>query len=380
MLSRVIILKPQELDLAEIGRWRAAQAKTPVWNSPFLHPEFAIAVSRRREDTRILVAEDASGRHAWFAFHRRKGAFARPVGAPVSDHQAMVMEPGFAASMCDVLREAGIGALPFSAMAAPTPEMHDAITHKEPSLLIHLENGAEQYFDERCKAHRKHFKKMRQRARNQVRDFGEGELLEANADDELWQTLLAWKHQQFDRTGRLNVLKVPWIHALFENVRTLDQNGLQGRLFGYRINNEWAAAELGLYADGVYHSWLAAYDDRFARVSPGLMLIHRIVAQCHDLDIRQMDLGRGHDHYKKYYANEQLPLAAGCMTEFGSAARQLRLLFGFCDATARLPIGPIAKWPGRIAGSVEYIAACHPQPGEQWRAMGRAIRRKLSRS
>lgn len=380
MLSRVSIHRPQDLGLEEIARWHAAQANRPAWNSPFLHPGFAIAVGCRRDDTRVLVAEDHAGRHAWFAYHRRRSAFARPAGAPISDYQGFVHEPGFSVSPMEILREAGIAVLPFTTISDPDGQLASETTHSEASQIIDLAKGPAHYFDERCTAHRKHFKKMRQRMRNMERDFGAGEMVESNTDESLWQFLLAAKHAQYARTGKLDVLTIPWIASLLDNLRQDDQHGLGGRLFGYRIAGEWAAAEMGLYANGVYHSWIAAYDPKFSRISPGLMLLHGIVEAADSLDIHQIDLGHGHDHYKKYYANAHLDLSAGCALGMGPIARQLRFLFGIVDRCADLPLGPVAKLPGKMLGSMEYIGSCYPDRRQQWRAFGSAITRKLSSS
>lgn len=380
MLNRVSIFKPQELDLAEIERWHQAQVQTPAWNSPFLHPAFAIAVARRREDTRVLVAEDHVGRHAWFAFHRRSSALARPAGAPVSDYQGLVCEPEFAAAPKDALREAGIAVLPFSALSDPNADFANDTTHTEASQVVDLSAGPDNYFADRDTVHRRHFKKMRQRARNMERDFGSGELVEDNADESLWQFLMDAKHAQYARTRKLDVLTIPWIAALLENLRQNGHHGLAGRLFGYRVGDQWAAAEFGLHAHGIYHSWIAAYDPQFSRISPGLLLMHGILEQAVDLNISQMDLGRGHEHYKKYYANSLLSLSAGCALGMGPSAQSLRFLYSMVDGFAQLPLGPVARLPGKVMGSLEYIGACYPRRSQQWRAFGTAISRQFSRT
>jgi len=377
MLAKLTICKPKEVGAEDRQRWADAGQATIIWNSPFLHPQFAVLVAEQRPDTRVLIAEDQKGHRAWFAFHRYKGNLARPVGAPISDHQGMIAEPGFSAVTTDVLAEAGIGALPFSAWSEPRPVMEKFSTHVESSHLVDLSQGPDHYFAQQQQQHHKYFKKMRQRARGVLRDYGSAEFVPNVRDHSLLNLLFSWKHQQFKRTGKLDVLRIQWVRALLETAFVSRHPHFQTVLFGYRIGNTWAAAELGLLANGVYHSWIAAYDDTFARVSPGLLLLHGVIEQAPELGITQIDLGRGHDHYKKYYASAYLPLKSGCLVQSGPAAGQRKLIFALCDSFARLPVGKLAGLPGRIDGSLEYIGACHPARFDQFRAFGGAILRTI---
>ncbi len=377
MLSKITICKPEELGEADRNRWSSAQSAQPVWNSPFLHPEFARIVARRREDVRVLIAEDHLANRAWFAFHRLKNGLARPVGAPVSDHQGMVSEPGFIEDVTEVLFEAGIGALPFSSWSSPTKEFLTFATHNEDSHILDLSSGPDQYFAEQQQQHHKYFKKMRQRARGVIRDYANAEFRFDIQDQELLERLFQWKHDQHARTHSLDVLHIPWVKALLENAYASTDPGFRAVLFGYKIGGEWAAAELGLLAGGVYHSWIAAYDEKYSRASPGLLLLHGVIEQADKLGIKQIDLGRGHSHYKKYYASSLLPLHAGCLIGTGRAARHRKLVFSLCDGFAKLPLGKLARLPGRLDGSLEYIGACHPARSDQFRAFGGAMARVL---
>lgn len=378
MLAKLTICKPEELGETDRQRWVRAQQQTPCLNSPFLHPEFTNIIARRRLDVRVLIAEDHLENKAWFAFHRLKAGLARPIGAPVSDHQGMVYEPEFRASFREILDEASIGALPYTSLNDPTNTLEQFHTHSQDTHLLDLSSGPDAYFANQQQQYHKYFKKMRQRARGVVRDFGCAELVANIQDQTALKLLFQWKHKQYTRTAKLNVLNVPWIHALLENVYTSKTTDFRGLLFGYRLGGQWAAMELGLLANGVYHSWIAAYADEFSRNSPGLLLLHEIIEQAPKLGIKQIDLGRGHEHYKKYYASSLAPLHAGCVLGSGLAARQRKAVFAVCDGFSKLPLGSLSNLPGRIAGSLDYIGSCHPKPGDQIKAFGQSLVRKLS--
>jgi len=379
MLTKLTFCKPDELDAENRQRWINAQGNNPSWNSPFLHPEFATIVANCRLDALVLIAEDHLSNRAYFAFHRGKGGLSRPIGAPISDYQAVIEEPGFCVPMTEVLNEAGIGALPFTALADPLQRLTNFYTHHEQSHLIDLSDGPDAYFSNQQKQYHKYFKKMRQRTRAAVREHDSAKLVVANADPQLLKILFDWKHDQYIRTGKLDVLNVPWIRALLENCYASPDPDFRALLFGYSLGGKWAAAELGLLSGGVFHSWIAAYDSDFSRNSPGLLLLHEIINQSAGLGIQQIDLGRGHDHYKKYYASELRPLAAGCFISSGPAANRRKQTDAICDGFAKLPLGKLSSAPKKLAGSLEYIGACHPKPREQIRAFGDSILRKLKR-
>jgi len=378
MSGKFQIITPDQLTSDDRQRWLVAQAANPIWNSPFLHPSFTQTVYQDRPDTRILIAEDENGRKAWLGFHQLSGGLARPVGAPVSDHQGMVQEAAFSWQTPALLQAAGIGALPFSGWSGVDDASLDNYTHFEETQLLDLSNGPQTYFETQQKQHHKYFKKMRQRARAVQRDHNHVEFVADVKDLELFELLLKWKHEQYTRTGKLDVLDIPWVHGLLNRVHASTDPGFRAVLFGYRMDGEWAAAELGLLAGPVYHSWIAAYDARYSRCSPGLLLLHGVIDQATEMGITQIDLGRGHDHYKKYYTSNTLPLAEGCFVGSGSAALQRKVVYAFCDGFGKLPLGKLASFPGRVAGSLDYIGACHPKRSDQINAFGGTLRRMIS--
>ncbi len=378
MLSNVRICAPDMLDAEDRQRWICAMQANPLLNSPFLHPQFVQLVHQVRPDTKIMIAEDQNARKAWFGFHPLQNGLARPVGAPMSDHQGMVHETGFAIDAAKVLAAAEIGALPFSGWNITDDAWQTHCTHFEDTQLLDISNGSEAYLATQKQTHHKYFKKMRQRARAVVRDHTSANFMVCPNDPELFEQLMHWKHEQYARTGKLNVLEISWIDGLLRQIYQQKDPDFQALLCGYQIGGKWAAAELGLLAGGVYHSWIAAYDHAFSRVSPGLLLLHGVIEQAETLGITQIDLGRGHDHYKKYYASTNRPLAAGCMMQNGPAATQRKIVYALCDGAGKLPLGRLAKLPGRIAGTLDYIGACHPKRADQLRAFGGALRRLVT--
>ena len=55
---RVSVVRPGELGPGDIASWRAMQSSTPSLASPFLSPEFTIAVGEFRPGARVAVLSD----------------------------------------------------------------------------------------------------------------------------------------------------------------------------------------------------------------------------------------------------------------------------------------------------------------------------------
>ncbi len=366
MLHSVSKLHPSKLSFDIKVRWRAALMAHKSWSSPFLTPEYAQSVGKEREDACLIIARDHQGLIGILGVHIGIGGFARPLGAPISDHQAFITEPGFEAPLDEVLKAAGIGALSFTGLNDPQDCLVSEKTSTSVSHLIDLAGGADHYFAEQGKANAKHFKKMRQRARGAIRDHGTMELVLDSQDQAGFDLLMKWKKDQYRRTRKCDVLASSWIFALLK--RLWNQKGrVRAVLNVLYLGGKPAAAEIGLYCNGTYHSWIAAYDPSLSRCSPGLLLLEGIIRQSGCLGIAQIDIGSGHDHYKKYYANAEAVLIKGIILGEGFAAHQHRLIDQYGTRM-------LAGIPARLAGSIDFIGACHPG----WQGMIRGFAGRLT--
>ncbi len=361
MLDTVSLVRPDAVPFDVKLRWRAALIGQSGWSSPFLTPEFAIAVGAVRQDARIIIARDHNGQIGILAVHQCLGGYARPLAAPMSDHQAFITEAGFAADITDILKAAGLGALPFTALNDPKGQVCHQPTANTVSHLVDLRAGSAPYFTRQGKIHGRHFKKMRQRARAAQRDHGTVELVLDSQREEDFAFLVQHKRAQYRRTRKGDVLASRWIPAL---LRHLWQEGGRVRvvLNMLYLGGKPAAAEIGLYCEGTYHSWIAAYDPAFSRYSPGLLLLEGVIQNARKLSISQIDLGAGHDHYKKYYANDEIMLGTAKVLGEGVVARQHHFIDHY---GAKI----LAGAPLRLYNAFEFMAACHPS----WRGKMRGL-------
>src|SRR5262245_36686014 len=88
---RVESLNPLELTDGDVAHWRALLAADSTFTSPYLTPDWAQAVARRRSDALVAVFRNQDESPVAFLPVQRSGAFAAlPLGGPVCDYQALI--------------------------------------------------------------------------------------------------------------------------------------------------------------------------------------------------------------------------------------------------------------------------------------------------
>jgi CelD/BcsL family acetyltransferase involved in cellulose biosynthesis len=68
-----------------------------------------------------------------------------------------------------------------------------------------------------------------------------------------------------------------------------------------------------MQGDAVLSSWIPAYDARYARYSPGLVLHIEMAKHAASIGIKRIDLGRGYNDMKAGLMSASIPVAVGCI-------------------------------------------------------------------
>ena len=121
---KIDVFPALELPAEVLAAWSAAQAGSARLESPFLSPRWAQAAARAQGlacAVKVAVQRDPSGEPAAFLAVRKRGSTAIPVGAPLSDYQALVARDGFRPDPRAMLRALGVSRYDFSHMLADDP-------------------------------------------------------------------------------------------------------------------------------------------------------------------------------------------------------------------------------------------------------------------
>ena len=366
-MIRAEVQHPSSLSERDVELWRAFCAAEPMFRSSLLGPDFARLVGEVRPDARVAVFRDQGETIAFLPFHRRGSGFARPIGSAFSDYHALVAGPGVRLSLREALAAAGLNAFRHTGLIDPAAA--DADPCGPAGHVIALKASVEAHNEALRASNPKRFKNWRRLEHKLEREVGEVSITAGEHDPEDFAQLLAWKREQFRRTGAHDVLRPAWAQGLFSAAFASRDPHLRGVMTTLRAGGRLVAGHFGIASGGACHVWISAMDPECGGAGPGqvLMLHAPAVMQAQGLDL--YDLGPGYAHYKAPFATGRIPVAEGIALAEGSqslAARSLEgawsLAGGRIDAVARLRrrLDQIAaadlSLGGRVRGVIEAVA------------------------
>ncbi|MGK5631749.1 GNAT family N-acetyltransferase [Streptomyces sp. URMC 123] len=297
------VYRPGELTAADRAAWTAIQTQAPAHGSPqlanpFLSPEFALTVGRVRRGARIAVVREGGEPAAFFPYQRSAAGVGRAIGLGVSDCQGVVHRPGFRWDARELLRACGLSVWEFDHLLAGQQPFEGGVTASFASPVIEVAQGYEAYLAHLRATAPTFLKTTLAKERRLGRQVGEVAYVHDERDPAALRTLMAWKSAQYRRTGRSDRFSHPWITQLVERLFHTRTAAFAGQLSVLYAGGQPIAAHFGPRSRQVLSCWFPAYDPRFRKYSPGLVL-HLRMAEASAADgLALLDLGRGDKPYK----------------------------------------------------------------------------------
>lgn len=324
--------RPGELRAADRAAWTALQSKahlngSPGLANPFLSPEFALAVGRTRRGVRIAVVREDAEPAAFLPFQRTAAGVGRAVGLGVSDCQGMVHRPGFVWDAQELLRTCGLAVWEFDHLVQGQTPFEAGASGTFPSPVMDVDQGYEEYLRRLRGRSPKFTRTTLAKERKLGRDAGELRYVHDERDPAVLRTLMGWKSAQYRRTGRSDRFAHDWITQLVQQLFHTRAEPFAGILSVLYAGERPIAAHFGLRTDRVLACWFPAYDQEFAKYSPGLVLHLRMAEAAAADGIAHLDLGRGRKEYKDSLKTRDLYVSEGWVTRrhpvaFGHRARR----------------------------------------------------------
>ncbi|GFH37320.1 GNAT family N-acetyltransferase [Streptomyces pacificus] len=322
---RIRVVRPGELDEGEADSWRGLRAKSGAPASPFMEPEFTLAVAGVRQDARVAVVEE-DGVPVGF-FPHQKGLFGhgRAIGFGVSDCQGAVLRPGLRLSADELLRACSLSVWEFDNLEAGQDLFGPRGAEEFVSPVIDVGEGYAVY-EERLRGQSPKFLRTTQaKERRLGRQSGEVRFVFDERDPSVLRTLMAWKSAQYRRTGRRDRFAREWITTLVRRLHGSRAPGCSGVLSVLYAAEHPVAAHFGLRSRTVLSCWFPSYDTAYAKYSPGLILHLRMAEAAAAAGIGMLDLGRGAAEYKDALRTGELRVREGSSTRPGPGAVLHRL-------------------------------------------------------
>lgn len=375
-MLRCETIKADALTPQDRQAWIAMAMATGL-DSPLLHPEFAETVAAVRSDVEFALFRDARGLAAVFAYHRRPGGFARPIGSAFSDVHSILRRDDISTRDEELLALAGISRARFAALYTPDQPPAAGLSPVGPSRAAIKRTTGAALIAELQAEHPKRYKDFRRRLRKLETEIGEL-TLERCEDANTLHRLIAWKRAQFRQTGRHDVLAPRWTTRLMLNLHARSGGEVKGQLYALRAGGKLLAAEYGPEGHGTFHPWLAAYDPCMAAYSPGHLLVYLLLSKMDEFGLTRYEMGTGHEDYKRYFTNHRSALFSGLARaphfeeKLREAAAQLAL------ATLALCGQQVRELGERMHSRIDHIAAAETSAAGRWAGLTRAAGSMLS--
>ncbi|MDP3175451.1 MAG: GNAT family N-acetyltransferase [Phenylobacterium sp.] len=315
-------LHPRDLAPADDAVWRLLCATDVALSGPLLGPDFARAVGDVREDARVTVWREDGAAVGFLAHHRRPGAFARPIGAPLSDYHGLVARQRL--DPPEALAAAGLNAFRFTGLIDPTGALKGAIKSTREAFVIVLDGSAEAYLETLRAASPKRFKNYRRLDHKLERDVGPLSVVAPDRSIEAFETLIAWKRDQLERTGGHDFLRPAWTDRLMRSLLARTDGDFQGLMVNLYAGERLVGGHFGIRLGAQFHPWIASMDPELAAWSPGQVFLSRAISAMPSLGLLRYDLGPGHEHYKRPFASQTVSVHEGLATTLRPAGRAMQ--------------------------------------------------------
>lgn len=311
---QISVIHPDDLGPAEIAAWHSLQAGTDALANPFLSPEFTVAVGRQRPGARVAVLADGPAITGFLPFERRRLGLGVPIAAGLTDCQGLIHAPGMDWDPRTLLRACNVSVWQFDHLVAGQKPFEHYQAAVLPSPVIDLADGYSAYYQALKSSAPRFCSNVARKARKFEREAGKLRFVPDSSDMGALHSLMAWKSDQYRRTGRVDRFSRAWVVALLEALLGTRTDRFSGMLSVLYAEDVPVAAHFGIRSERVMAYWFTAYNTSYAAYSPGLIHMLRMVEAAAVDGVELVDLGKGAKRYKEVMKSRDIFVAEGVVT------------------------------------------------------------------
>jgi len=291
--------------------WRDLQSGNPELSNPCFAPEFIQAVAAVRKDVEVAILHQAGSIVGFFPFQRKGARRALPAGGIVSDYHGLICRPDLKCDPRQILKACNLVTWDFDRLVASQKAFVPFHRLLEPSAQIDLSEGYEGYAAERRRAGTHQVRYCEYMLRRMEREAGPVRFIAHSDDPERLAQVLAWKSEQYRRSGWDDLFSTAWGRGMIERIHAIQKPQFAGMLSLLFAGPHLVAGHMGMRSETVWHYWFPAYDRKFSKYSPGLALLLKMAQEAQGLGLRCIDIGTGLSLYKKRLMNASIDVAEG---------------------------------------------------------------------
>jgi CelD/BcsL family acetyltransferase involved in cellulose biosynthesis len=298
----VRLVAGRELSAELVAAWRAIRGTDVRLASPFFCPEFTSAVALSKEGVFVAVFED-DGVQALLPFET-VGQVGRSVGCLISDLQGLVARPEYVVDIRAAMQAGRLLAFDFDHLSPGQQSFAPYARGWALSPRIDISREYEAYVCDRRMAGTRQIDQCEVARRKLEREVGPVSFVAHSPDAKALGKILGWKSLQYRRTRNRDVLEIGWVRETIERIRALDEpSGFSGCLSLLYAGDELIAGHFGMRTPTVWHYWFTAYNTRYAKYSPGLIMLLEIAKSAAQSGAETVELGKGTSLYKQRLMN-----------------------------------------------------------------------------
>jgi CelD/BcsL family acetyltransferase involved in cellulose biosynthesis len=352
---RVDCINPLVLADRDIAEWRSLLSRDEALASPFLTPDWAQFVARRRPDARVAIFRNVDGSAAAFLPVQRSSSYAAlPAGGAMCDYQALIGPAGLDLSLA--AKALDVGRIDFTA-GMKESALAPHILANDVGYVARFPDGFDAWAEAREAAGFKAALRARKQLMKLMRDHDKGAVTiePFSTDIHAFDEMILWKREQLWRQGLPDIFERAWINTLVRDTFSSSPQNLDfgGALFVLRVNRRPAGALFCLRARRAMHAWLVSHDRRYEEYSPAVILIAEAIRAAAEQGYVELDLGLGDRRLKEPFANVLRPVGAGFVGRPGLSSMTRAAEFQVRALVEMLPVGRIRQWPAKAMRSFD---------------------------
>ncbi len=371
----VDILPPDQLDASLAVRWRALLAANPALTSPYFQPEYTRIAGAVVPGAALAVLHRAGEVVGVFP-HQRRGRAVLPLGAPLNDYHGVIAAAGEGPELPELAGLLRTPRLSVGGWIGPAGAGEARTT-----VQAAIPDGFDRWYADRRAAFGKYFKDKERARRSLETELGPIRVEIGVRDAGRLDELIALKREQYRRTGRHDVFACGWTRDLLHALMSAPRQPGEDARFGVSLGLLWAgerlaALEASLLGGDEYHFWFPAYDPRWARCSPGILLSMDTMRLASTEGWRVFDYGYEGEGYKKYFCDQRRSVTEAVIARPGLGAAAGAAAAALLDLTGP---GRGARFRESLRHRWAAIEACETTPAARLHGVAVAARAAAAR-
>jgi CelD/BcsL family acetyltransferase involved in cellulose biosynthesis len=306
----------RDLEANEVALWQHLSITRPELRSPFFSFEFTQAVAEAGARARVCLLYENGTLAGFFPFQFADGfaqsmAAGERIGGNLNDFFGVVIDPSQHGPIGaqDLLRCTGLASVDVSHLEESQPSLGLRGSVPTQGARIKFENGLQRYWEGVKSGHRSAHDTLRNRERKIEREFRQVKFVFSHEEPiEALKFVVAEKRKQYQRSDASDGFAEPWKLRCLDRISRYCEGRCVPVASALYFDGEWAALHFGIRAGNVLHYWFPVYNPRFSGLSPGLILLAKIIRESPDHSIGEIDLGEGLSRYKELFATESYPV------------------------------------------------------------------------